>query len=125
MSDPTPPASGSAPAGGKPAFDAAHLAEEGKKVAAKAWEWTKKATAFAWPKLKHGAKVVSEKVDAEMDKIIESVNHPAHHDPSAPSQAPTTPDVERPSTPANTHQFPDQTNQPQPSNDRENSIPPR
>jgi hypothetical protein len=77
----TPPASGTPSTNGtspKPGIDPNHLAEEGKKVAVKAWDWTKKAIAFAWPKVKQGAHVVSEKVDAEMDKIIESVNHPQH-----------------------------------------------
>lgn len=98
MSDPTPPASGSAPAGGKPGFDAEHLAEEGKKVASKAWEWTKKAAAFAWPKVKEGAKVVSKKVDAEMDKLIDSVNHPEHKE-GQPSAQPSTPAAPTPPTP--------------------------
>lgn len=82
----TPPASGTPStngAGPKSGIDANHLAEEGKKVALKAWEWTKKAAAFAWPRVKEGAKVVSEKVDAEMDKIIESVNHPQHPAPTS------------------------------------------
>jgi len=76
MTDSTPPSSGTTSA---LAGDKKEAAQVAIKVAKTGWAWTKKAAAFLWPRVKKGGKFVAEKVDDQMDKIVDSINQPKQH----------------------------------------------